>query len=110
MEYIWLSIDDYARTHDVSHSTIRRKIKKNAIEHKLEDGKYLLKSAPKLQDDTPPADLSMYAHYKDMQDEIKELKREIVSLQKENDDLKTLIGIYEQQRTPVVEELELERF
>ena len=110
MEFIWLSIDDYARTHNVSHSTIRRRIKKNTIEHKLEDGKYLLKSEPKAIDDTPVVDLSIYTHYKAMQDEIHDLKKEIVILQKENDDLKTLIGIYEQKSSLPEQELELERF
>lgn len=38
----WIALNDYANKHQVSISTLRRRIKSNKIRYKLEDGKYLL--------------------------------------------------------------------
>ena len=38
----WLPLNDYANRHQVSVSTLRRRIKSNKIKYKLEDGKYFL--------------------------------------------------------------------
>lgn len=38
----WLSLNEYANRHQVSVSTLRRRIKSKKIEYKLEDGKYFI--------------------------------------------------------------------
>ena len=42
----WLSLMEYSAKYRVSLSTLRRRIKGGEIEHKLSDGKYLLKDGP----------------------------------------------------------------
>lgn len=42
----WLTLMDYSAKHRVSLSTLRRRIKGGEIEHKLVDGKYLIKDGP----------------------------------------------------------------
>lgn len=39
----WLSMIDFSLRHRVSLSTLRRRIKANAIEYKMENGRYFLK-------------------------------------------------------------------
>jgi hypothetical protein len=43
----WLPLNDYANKHHISISTLRRRIKSNKIQFKLEDGKYFI-----FEDDT----------------------------------------------------------
>jgi predicted site-specific integrase-resolvase len=38
----WLPLNDYANQHQISVSTLRRRIKTNKIKYKLEDGKYFI--------------------------------------------------------------------
>ncbi len=38
----WIPLNDYAIKHDISVSTLRRRIKSHKIQFKLEDGKYLI--------------------------------------------------------------------
>lgn len=40
----WLPLTEYALRNGLSISTLRRKIKSNSIEYKMEDGRYLIKS------------------------------------------------------------------
>ena len=40
----WISLMDYANDYGVSLSTLRRHIKAGKIEHKIENGRYLLRS------------------------------------------------------------------
>jgi hypothetical protein len=42
----WLPLMEYSAKYRVSLSTLRRRIKAGEIEHKLHDGKYLLKDGP----------------------------------------------------------------
>lgn len=42
----WLTLMDYSAKYRVSLSTLRRRIKTGDIEHRLADGKYLLKDGP----------------------------------------------------------------
>lgn len=39
---LWVQLNDYANKHNVSVSTLRRRIKTNKIQFKLEDGKYYI--------------------------------------------------------------------
>lgn len=43
----WLPLMEYSAKYRVSLSTLRRRIKSGEMEHKLEDGKYLVKDAPR---------------------------------------------------------------
>lgn len=43
----WLSLIEYSAKHRVSLSTLRRRIKAGEIEHKLIEGKYLVKDRPR---------------------------------------------------------------
>jgi len=38
----WLALNEYANKHQVSISTLRRRIKSNKIKYKLEEGKYFI--------------------------------------------------------------------
>ncbi len=38
----WIPLNDYAIKHDISVSTLRRRIKSHKLQFKLEDGKYLI--------------------------------------------------------------------
>ena len=42
----WLPLMEYSAKYRVSLSTLRRRIKSGELEHKLSDGKYLLRDAP----------------------------------------------------------------
>lgn len=42
----WLPLMEYSAKYRVSLSTLRRRIKSGELEHKLSDGKYLIKDAP----------------------------------------------------------------
>lgn len=41
----WIPLTQYAMEEGVSISTLRRKIKANAVEYRLDDGRYLIRSA-----------------------------------------------------------------
>ena len=106
MQENWYSIDDYARLHNISISTIRRRIKSNSIEYKMTEGKYYLKSNIVQES----ADLTAFSKIKELSEEIRSLKEMLVQVTKENDDLRTLITFYENNPLTKNEELELERF
>ncbi|MBK7845673.1 MAG: hypothetical protein IPJ71_18710 [Bdellovibrionales bacterium] len=42
----WISLNDYSSKYKVSVSTLRRRIKEDAAEYNLENGKYWLKDTP----------------------------------------------------------------
>jgi hypothetical protein len=42
----WLQLTDYSNKYDVSISTLRRRIKEESIEYKLDSGKYFLSDEP----------------------------------------------------------------
>lgn len=106
MQENWYSIDDYARLHNISISTIRRRIKSNTIEFRMNDGKYFLKSNIVHES----ADLSAFAKIKELNEEIRNLKEMLVQVTKENDDLRTLVSFYENNSQNKIDDLELERF
>ena len=53
---MWLALHEYANKHQVSVSTLRRRIKSNKIQFKLDDGKYFL-----LEDGNAETELSTQA-------------------------------------------------
>lgn len=46
IENTWLSLNEYSTKHNVSISTLRRRIKTHDIEYQFQDGKYFLKDTP----------------------------------------------------------------
>lgn len=108
MNVYWLSIDEYSRVHNTSISTIRRRIKNKQVESKLENGKYLISSELNTSiPQIPQLDGDLIMRIQELECENRELKREIVKLQKQNDDLGTLVSYYENQKGA---DLVLEKF
>jgi len=108
MKEFWLSLDEYARVHDLSISTLRRRIKSKQVEFKLDNGKYFIKSLKEVSPpQIPQLDGDLIMRIQELECENRELKREIVNLQKQNDDLSTLVSYYENSK---VSELVLEKF
>lgn len=93
----WLILTDYASKYRVSISTLRRRIKAGLIEHRLENGRYLLPDEEIPMGGSAEGDLVFEAH---------ELKQAFTSILKEKDDiilklraeisdLKTLVQVLE---------------
>ncbi len=90
---VWLSINDYSRYKHVSISTIRRHIKNNILNHKEENGKYLIyvPSTEKLR-------LREGEELLQIKLESELLRAKIKQLREENSELKMLVELYENQR------------
>jgi hypothetical protein len=56
----WLPLTEYALRSGLSISTLRRKIKSNAIEYRMEDGRYLIRS-DEMVDEAPESKKSTFA-------------------------------------------------
>lgn len=52
----WIPIAQYSVEEGISISTIRRKIKSDAIEHKMDGGRYLIKSSRQKESDASASD------------------------------------------------------
>ncbi|PIP92802.1 MAG: hypothetical protein COW00_05730 [Bdellovibrio sp. CG12_big_fil_rev_8_21_14_0_65_39_13] len=108
MTEYWLSLDEYARIHKLSISTLRRRIKSKQVEYKLDNGKYFIKSLTEVvPPQVPHLNGDLIMRIQELECESRELKREIVNLQKQNDDLSTLVSYYENSKES---ELVLEKF
>jgi cell division protein FtsB len=81
---VWLPIIEYANVKKTSISTIRRSIKAGHVKYKEENGKYLVWTKLNIEKDLISSSL-----------EIELLKKEIKKLNEENNDLKMLLSIYE---------------
>ena len=81
---VWLPIIEYANVKKTSISTIRRSIKAGHVKYKEENGKYLVWTKLNIEKDLISSSL-----------EIELLKKEIKELNEENNDLKMLLSIYE---------------
>lgn len=86
---IWLSILDYATAKKVSISTIRRSIKSGHVKYKEESGKYFIWTK---ETTITKEELSLK-----LENEF--LKKRIRELEEENNDLKMLLNVYEDQTT-----------
>lgn len=95
MKKTWMTIMEYSRQNGPSVSTIRRKIKSGKLTYKKEDGKYLIFAEEK----KIPASNDFEAVELTLKLENDRLKQELRTLQQENEDLKMLVGLYEQQKT-----------
>ena len=85
----WISLMEYAQKHNVSLSTLRRRIKSHEVHFKLIDGKYYLPDAP-------------ISHHTLSQEEARgespteASEAQLISIQKELAELKMLImALYE---------------
>jgi hypothetical protein len=94
----WISLMDYATKYGVSLSTLRRHIKANKIQYRVEDGRYLLRSPFA---STPVARSTESAHgsgavsatFNNAQD----LQLSLYRAQEEITELKMLVALYEDQ-------------
>ena len=94
----WISLMDYATQYGVSLSTLRRHIKANKLQFKVEHGRYLLRSpfmpampTPRIAAQ-PSAGLSP-----DHTQSEQELLLRLQSAQEEIAELKMLVALYEEQ-------------
>lgn len=104
----WISLMDYATRYGVSLSTLRRHIKANKIQFKVEHGRYLLRSpfaAGMVAPQTPsrPAQTGTAqgsASQSPKSEENSELQLSLQRAQEEIAELKMLIALYEEQLQP----------
>jgi cell shape-determining protein MreC len=102
-EGVWLSINDYSRYKNVSISTIRRHIKNNILKHKEENGKYFIyvpsTEKVRLREEEETLKIRL---------EMELLRSQIRQLREENNELKMLVDLYENQNAkPVMRTTEL---
>jgi hypothetical protein len=92
---IWLSILEYAQIKDISISTVRRYIKADRVQFKKEQGKFSIcmskenyqrNKTNQLDDDGSVLELKLKAQ---------EMHMQIKALRLENDELKMLVDLYE---------------
>ena len=92
----WLPLVDYAFKKGISLSTLRRYIKQNKIQYKLENGKYLICDHTPMQPTAQPEASASF-------DEIHKLETELKKYREEIAELKTLIALYEEKSDRRVE-------
>jgi hypothetical protein len=126
----WLPLIEYSNKHQISISTLRRRIKDNSILFKLEDGKYFIidDSVEKATRGRKPISIPNYsAENSDMNfsgeqrgnivDELKKAylaslqskEEQIFQLKEEVSDLKTLVRVLESENERLKNELDRER-
>ena len=87
----WLPLMDYAVQKGVSLSTLRRYIKAQKIEYKLEKGRYFIRNSEiKTQEGIPAS-----AEFAALQDKTQLLETELHKAYEEISELKMLIALYE---------------
>jgi hypothetical protein len=89
VEENWLTILDYASSHNLSISSVRRYIKAGKVDWREENGRYLIRSDRQISHADEAGLLKLKL-------EIEALKMRLRELQAENDDLRTLQKIYEE--------------
>mgnify|MGYP002623393777 CR=1 FL=1 len=91
----WLTIVEYSTFKKISVSTIRRYIKANRVQYRLDDGKYLI-YCPNYVDDSAiiNEDLQLIS---ELEAELRALKKENQTLKAETHDMRMLIELYEEQ-------------
>lgn len=105
MDGHWLSIPEYSDYRGKSVSTVRRYIKANQVKYKLEEGKYYIFVSKD--------NFSVKQNYKEKQEmqlrfKLVELETRIKQLEEENNDLRMLIQIYEQESRASVDAQSIE--
>ncbi|MBF0297637.1 MAG: hypothetical protein HQK51_02895 [Oligoflexia bacterium] len=107
------TIVEYAAKEKISISTLRRKIKKNEIKHKLIDGKYFICTDIDNESDKNDENVQTVINYENSKSnyinkelenynalilENQRLKKEIAKYKEEITDIKMLISLYENEK------------
>lgn len=90
-ESVWLSIIEYSNYRKISISTIRRYIRDNRVQHKQIKGKYFIAENKERY-------LSRMSEKSQDTVDVKKLKNLVKELREENDELKMLVSLYENQK------------
>lgn len=96
----WIPLMDYAMKRGVSLSTLRRRIKANKVQYKLENGKYLLFDDGKNRSRVPDRVHRIEGGSEEpikLQSKLQKLENDLQKAQIEIAELKTLIALYEEQ-------------
>lgn len=88
----WLTLQEYSIEKGLSISTLRRKIKNNELEYKLENGRYLLKS------------LSERDSSLSYEEELKQIKENLKNLKNNNKDLLHLVYLLEADKAELLKQ------
>lgn len=90
----WIPLVQFAAKRGVSLSTLRRYIKQNKIEYRLENGRYLLRDDE--VSESPPQKVGDPEMQKELGQKIRKLEKDLRFAQNEIAELKTLIALYEE--------------
>jgi hypothetical protein len=97
----WIPLMDYAIKNGVSLSTLRRHIKANKIQYKVENGRYLLRSMEGTPSFVTPEPMRAAMASSDASPEVRELRARLQNAQEEIAELKMLVALYEEQLAQV---------
>ena len=89
---------DYAIQKGVSLSTLRRQIKADKVEYRLEKGRYFIRNRAQA---APPAQKEDNAGFRDR---IRQLEFQLIQAQDEISELKMLISLYENKIPPSLDQ------
>ena len=92
----WIPLMDYAMKNGVSLSTLRRYIKAGKIEHKSENGKYLILSKDGVPDWSAASDIESIAFDPSLENRVSDLEVNLQKAQEGISELKMLVAIYEE--------------
>lgn len=92
----WIPLMDYAIRRGVSLSTLRRHIKANKIQYRVENGKYLLLDRP----DEAAVNESGQQEAAALQAKLQKVETDLQKAQEEIAELKMLVALYEEKMAP----------
>lgn len=106
----WLSILEYSYRHKVSLSTLRRRIKSQGIEHKMDSGRYLIKedSGSENPDLSSETHMNQESHSDDVMILVQELKKAYGMVLAEKEDMITQLKEEIQTQKKIISFLENE--
>ena len=93
----WVSLIEYSHRKNISVSTLRRKIKKQSIHFKLEEGRYLLWcDVPSVDESKSPVNEGSAGGSNQLESKVDKLQSELMRAHEELAELKTLLALYEE--------------
>mgnify|MGYP001942289597 CR=1 FL=1 len=92
---IWLSILEYAQLRDLSISTVRRYIKAERVKFKKENGKFLISISTENYMRNKQNSASTEGETLKLKFRVQELELQVKTIKLENDELKMLVNLYE---------------
>ena len=101
----WLSLQEYSYQKGISVSTLRRKIKNEELEYRLENGRYFLNADPQKEKGS-------YQKAKEksfFQKELEKKEQELLSLKHEYEDLMILVHYLETEKQELLKYIENEQ-